>query len=148
MNPPFAVNASKIKQLREKSGLTQAELAKKAKVSQASVSKAENYGRSSRQVAKKLADCFGVTLDDLRLGQGGEATESVFQSEQKMQSQQLSPETLELMAGVQEILDSRVETVVAALKASIQAFRLSARALRREGDRKRAKGAAAMGGPE
>jgi len=68
--------------------------------------------------------------------------------EQKMQFHQLSPETLELMAGVQEVLDSGVETVVSALRASIQAFRLSSRALRREGDRKRAKGAAAMGGPE
>ncbi len=66
MNPPYVVDSIKIKQLREDLGLTQAGLAKKARISQASVSKAEKYGRSSRQVAEKLAGCLGVRLKDLR----------------------------------------------------------------------------------
>ncbi len=98
-------------------------------------------GRDLTDVVQKT--CKRVTAPALRPSSSGEGP-----PEQKMQPHQLSPETLDLMAGVQEILDSGVETVVSALKASIHAFRLSARALRREGDRKRAKGAAAMGGQE
>lgn len=41
-----------------------------------------------------------------------------------------SPDLAELVAGIQEILDSGVEVVIRALRANIEAFRLSARELR------------------
>jgi hypothetical protein len=56
-----------------------------------------------------------------------------------MHSSDMSPETREVMEGVQEILDSGVEHVVAALTARNQAFRLWARALSGRKGRKGAK---------
>jgi len=50
-----------------------------------------------------------------------------------MHPSDMSPETREVMEGVQEILDSGVESVMAALTGRIQVFRRSAQSLPRGG---------------
>lgn len=143
------IEGNKVKELREHRDMEQGELATVVGVTQATISRIEQDGGTTKATAVKIAKALGVDLSEIWTQAAEESVRGKGRRpEQKMQFHQLSPETLELMAGVQEILDSGVETVVSALKASIQAFRLSARALRREGDRKRAKGAAAMGGQE
>ncbi len=143
------IEGNEVKELREHRDMEQGELATVVGVTQATISRIEQDGGTTKATAVKIAKALGVDLSEIWT----QAAEDTVRGkgrrpEQKMQFHRLSPETLELMAGVQEILDSGVETVVSALKASIHAFRISARALRREGDRKRAKGAAAMGGQE
>jgi hypothetical protein len=68
--------------------------------------------------------------------------------ERKMHPSDMSPETREVMGGVQEILDSGVEPVVTALPARIQAFRLSAQAFQGEEGQKRAERIATEGEPQ
>lgn len=55
-----------MKQLREMSGLTQAEVAKELNISEGSYSLIENGKRQLKmtiEMAKKLSDVFGVSID-------------------------------------------------------------------------------------
>jgi len=60
---------NRLKQLREEHGISQVELAKRTKLSRATISKLENNERVNvnTQTLAKIADVFGVPASDIFL---------------------------------------------------------------------------------
>lgn len=66
--PSITIDRNLLRNLRERKTLTQENVAKKIGVHVVTYQSVEGSGNTSRQTAKKLADFFGVSLDNLQQG--------------------------------------------------------------------------------
>ena len=66
--PSFNIDTSNLRHLREKEGLTQAELAEQIGIHEVTYQKCEANGNTSRKTAEKLAKIFRVSVETLQQG--------------------------------------------------------------------------------
>ncbi|MFO0662990.1 MAG: helix-turn-helix transcriptional regulator [Polyangiaceae bacterium] len=106
----------RLRQARERAGLTQAELAEKADVADATLSRIErNRFEPSMAIVKRLADSLRVGVDELLAGKKPDQRPSLRRSEAR------------LLATVRDLDDATIDDITKGVRLIMGAARRSAR---------------------
>ena len=119
----------RIREFREHKERTQKEFAGPLGYSYSYLSDIER-GKAgpSREFLKKLSEVYGVSSDYVLYGSEDEQKKYLIVKETEVQYETLPTSTKKLLDNVKEILESKNEVMINALKANIKAFLVSVRA--------------------
>jgi transcriptional regulator with XRE-family HTH domain len=118
----------RIKEFRKKRGFTQKELSGSIEYSDAYLSEIERgISKPSRDFLIKLTEVYGISIDYILYGSEEEQKKYLMVKEAETQYKILPTSIKKLIDNVKEILESKNEVMIDALKANIKAFLVSVR---------------------
>jgi predicted transcriptional regulator len=137
------INSQKIKQLREEKGISVAALAKKAGISWATITRAEQSERTTEKTVKKIAEALGQDIHALikgglqKEGESADKYNEVLQGEVAQKAQKIGPTSFfeidtgtnrfgQAVSDLREIFNSGDSTIITAILANLFTFKRAA----------------------